>query len=529
MFDRYPDGGVVMPTPHAVFVAPLAQITLIGAVFVLVRAWRDLRLAVLSVWFWLGLSGVTLTVETPNYLRAVGLLPSLCFVLALTLVAFLDRLQPIFDARRKELLGVLVPAGAAVVLLVPEVGGYFGTFRTMPSPWAPETHEGQVVAAMGATGPVYSMETQEHTVNSGWVRFLAPDTEKGRVPNPGRELPILAPIGIPADPRVQRPNYFPAAGQGFSVLMTPDPNQRTYVSLLQQLYPGAILGDGGGDQRQSVIVPSAVLDAVDGVTVVDSSGALRAVQRFGEIPAAAALPATLTWRAGLRLPTSGTYTFATTGGTNVAVRVDGIAISDHTGEARVFAAGGVHLVELTADMRRPDDRVALSVNGAEPQPRQLYRLMDAPWGLLARPRSSRASDVYLDATISMAFWDPELSFVVPPTELTWSGTLLAPSTGTYRFAFAAEDPMRLELDGQTVDVVTVKPDDWRTVAAGSTVNLTDGPHRVQVTLTVTHSGREAARWNWVPPLPGGAADASGAWSVVPPWVLRPDPSVSLLP
>lgn len=530
MFDRYPDGGVVMPTPHAVFGAPLAQLTLVGAAFLLVRGVRDVRLAVLSAWFWLGLSGVTLTVETPNYLRAVGLLPSLCLLLALTLVEFLDRLAPLFDARRRVLVDGLLPAGAAVVLLVPEVTGYFATFRTMPSPWAPETHEGQVVAAMGESGPVYSIEMQEHTVNSGWVRLLSPDAEKGRVPNPGREMPFLAPIGVQADPRAQRPNYFPDAGQGFSILMTPDPNQQAYVSLLQQLYPGAVVGDGGGDQRQSLQVPASVLDAVDGVTLVDGAGAPRSVQRFGDIPPAVSLPATLTWRAGLRLEGSDTYTFATSGGTNVALRVDGIAISDHTGDARVFATGGVHFVELTADIRDADEQVALSVNGAEPEPRQLYRLMDAPWGLLARPsQAPRTSDVYLDSTVSMAFWDPELSFVLPPSELTWSGTLLAPSSGTYRFAFASEDAMRLELDGQAVDVVTLKPDDWRTVGIGSTVNLTEGAHRVRVTLTVTHGGREVARWNWVPPQPSGAVDATGAWSVVPPWVLRPDAPVTPLP
>jgi uncharacterized protein YaiE (UPF0345 family) len=157
--------------------------------------------------------------------------------------------------------------------------------------------------------------------------------------------------------------------------------------------------------------------------------------------------------------------------------------------------------------------------------------MDAPWGLLARlgRPTGTDSDTYLDSMVSMAFWDPELSAVIPPNELTWSGSLIAPRDGTYRFAFASEDAMHLQLDGQTVNVVTVKPDDWRTAGSGSRVEVAAGSHRVRVTLDVTHGGREVARWNWVPPLDSGAVDSAGTWSVVPPWMLRPDPPVVVLP
>src|SRR5581483_10977348 len=190
----------------------------VGAVFVLVRSVRDVRLAVLSIWFWLGLSGVALTVETPDYLRAVGMLPSLCFIIAVTLLDVLDRLVPVLAVQRRALAANGLPALVAVLLLAPEVFGYFDTFKTMPSPWAPETDEGRVIAAMGVSGPVYSLETNEHMVNSGWVRLLTPNTEKGRVPNPGREVPVLEPVGPGADPALQRPNFFPDAEQGFSIL-----------------------------------------------------------------------------------------------------------------------------------------------------------------------------------------------------------------------------------------------------------------------------------------------------------------------
>jgi hypothetical protein len=532
MFDRYPDGGGFLPINRPVFGAPLAQLVLIGAVYLLVRSWRDLRLAILSVWFWLGLSGVALTVETPDYLRAVGMLPSLCFVLTLMLVDLFDRLVPLFDTHRREVLSGALAAAAAVVLLVPEVAGYFGTFRTLPSPWAPETHEGQVVEALGARGPVYSIEMQEHTVNSGWVRLLSPDAEKGRVPNPGREMPFLEPVGGARDPALERPNFLPDSAQGFSILMTPDPNQRPYVAMLQRLYPGAVVGDGGGDQRQSIEVSSSALDAADGVTLVDASGATHAVDQFGDIPAQAALPGPLTWHAGVRLPSTGNYDLGVDAPGAVRLRMDGVPVIDASGSgtAHVYAAGGVHFVELEAPVDSPAESVTLAFNGSQLAPRQTYRLMDAPWGLLARVArpTGTPADVSLDSTVAMAFFDPEMSAVGPPNQVNWSGTLVAPTSGTYRMAFASEDGMHLQVDGQPVDVVTIKPDDWRAVGTGSTLELSAGPHRVRVTLDVTHGGRELARWNWVPPQPSGAIDTAGAWSVVPPFVLRPDAPVTVL-
>jgi len=157
-----------------IFAPPLAQLALVGAFYLLVRAWRDVRLAVLSVWFLVGLSGVALTVETPDYLRSMGILPSLCFILAIPLIEVIDRCLSLKSARNRVVMARTLPTAAAVLLLTPEVVGYFATFKDLPSGWAPETHDGEVVRAMGVSGPVYSLEMNEHMVSSGWVRLLAP-------------------------------------------------------------------------------------------------------------------------------------------------------------------------------------------------------------------------------------------------------------------------------------------------------------------------------------------------------------------
>jgi hypothetical protein len=473
-----------------------------------------MRLAVLSVWFWLGLSGVALTVETPDYLRSAGMLPSLCFVMTMPLLDLIDRCLALAPNTRRAMLTGAAPAAISVLLLAPEVGGYFGTFRVLPAGWAPETHEGQVIAAMGAAGPVYSLEMNEHMVSSGWVRLLAPSAERGRVPNPGRELPAITPIGPRPDSDTSRPEYLPLPGQPLSVILSPDPNQQTYIPLLRELYPGAVLGDGGGDQRQSVEVSPAALADTQGVTVLDGTATQYRVEHFGELPTATT--GDLTWRAGVRIAAAGRYAFRTNPPAT-SLAFDGVSVPPNRD---VDAVPGVHFLEV-----RAANQFTLTVNGEALAPQQTYRLMDAPWGLVARVASPGTTR--LDSTVAMAFFDPELGFVSSPNSVTWTGSLVAPVDGVYRMAFAAEDPMHLQLDGAPVDIVTTSPEGWRSVGLGSEVRLAAGAHRVQVTLDVTHGGRELARWNWVPPRPSGDIDADSPWSVVPPSALRPDASVSV--
>jgi hypothetical protein len=536
LFDRYPDGGGFMPNGRPLFGQPLAALTLIGAVYVLVRAWRDPRLAVIAVWFWLGLSGVAVTVETPDFLRAVGMLPSLCFLLAVPVVDLIDRLGPLIQGQGRVAVAGLVTTVVTFALVSPEVVAYFNTFRTMPPSWGPSTREGQAVATLGEVGPVYSLEMNEHMVTSGWVKLLAPHAERGRVPNPGRELPALLPAIADEQYAGQRPEVAPAAGQGLSFILSPDVNQRPYLQLLGAFYPLWTLGDAG-DGRRSFQVSASDLAATRGVMLLGSDGTSRGVDRFGDVPPDLRLPADLTWQAGIHVPASNAYQFSITAPVRVEVRLDGVPLGEGP-QYQVVAARGLHFLELGAAVSRLDQRLTLGLAAAGDEPRELsslqtYRLMDAPWGLLGRvaSRSQTAvppADAFLDATIAMAFFGPEIGFVRTPDSIVWSGALLAPRTGDYRMAFAAEDTMHLQVDGQSVDVVTARPEQWASVGIGSTVHLEEGPHVVRVTLDVTHTGRELARWNWVPPVSSGALDSAREWTVVPPRVLRPDSPVALV-
>jgi 4-amino-4-deoxy-L-arabinose transferase-like glycosyltransferase len=542
MFDRYPEGGGFFPTGGPLLQVPLAQLALIGAVYLLVAARRDVRLAVLSIWFWLGLSGVLLTVETPNTLRAVGALPALSFVLALPLVDLMNRAMGGWKTVPRPLVANVACAVLAVALVAPEVTTYFTILRTMPRAWGPMNREAQVIEALGASGPVYSIEASEHMVNSGWVRLLAPTSQRGRIPNPGRELPVLATTAAIDSRPDRRPDVIPPEGKGLSVVLLPNANQAPYIPLLRRLYPGGFLADAGDGRRSYQVGPDA-LAATRGVTVLLPDGSQRAVSRFGEVPSGLALPARLTWRAGVQLPRGGAYTLSATSPGPVELRLDAISLASGSGDTTVdvTAAPGLHFLELTAEAASADRQIGLTLTGPDGAVRQLtpaetYRLMDAPWGLLARiekaqPSRSAASpaDSFLDSTVAMAFFEPELGPVSTPNTITWSGSLLVPRTGVYRMGFSSDDTMRLEIDGRPVQVVSVRPDDWQTVGAGSEVRLTEGRHAVRVFLDVTHGGRDVARWNWVPPMPDGRTDVAASWAVVPPNVLRPDPPVVVAP
>jgi hypothetical protein len=541
LFDRYPDPFGFYPRDQPALPALPAALALVGAFYVTFRAPSQPRLALLAIWFWVGLSGVFLTVETPDYIRAVGLLPVLGLVMAVPFVTTLDRALRLVGQARLGTLNVAQASAWVLAALVgaliaqSEVRSYIETFQVVPPAWSPFVQEGSRVAALGKIGPVYALEDAGFLVTSGWVRLLAPQVQGGTIPNPGRELPALAPATA-SDPAPE-PLGLPGAEEGASFVLGGDTDQVAYVSLLKLLYPGGTLTTTPDNGRTYAVSPAA-LAATRGVTVLWPGAPAQSVDHFGQIPGDAALPARLTWRAGLRLPRSATYRWEVGAPDGVQLSVDSVAVP---ASGKLVAARGLHLVELVADVARADQAITLAVaeDGAPVRPLppgSTYSVMDAPWGLLGqpdRPALTAADDAlthsFLDATIATAFFEPEVGPLPLPNAIEWSGTLLAPRAGSYRMAFVAEDDMQLALDGTVTPVATMRSPSWRAVGVGSIVELSAGPHRVRVTLRVTHDGRELARWDWVPPSADGAADDGSDWSVVPPSALRPDVPVRVVP
>lgn len=573
MFDRYPDGVSFLPTSQPALPRPLGGLTVVGAFYALLRAPRDPRFAVLSIWFWVGMVGVISTVETPDFLRASGSLLTFPFFSAIVIVETSQRLADEVSRLRRGsrrfwplFARGLSPShwywsgdawigAVAVVAIVTNAYLYFGIYRTAMVPsWDVATQEGLQVARLGSVGPVYTLEMYEHFINSGWIRMLAQDALRGRIANPGAELPILASQPTDLDQRPRPSDYrlpVPRIRTGASFIVYSNANQLPYIGLLQLLYPGGALVEMA-PERQVFQVPAAALDRTRGVTMVSTSTSpLVTVQTFGQIPPGTLLPASLEWRAGIRLAESGRYRFRLRSSSPARLLIDGIDVaqssSDPAATAEISAAAGVHFVQVKASVTSGTDRIILErstklLQGEDTPtygeflPEEAFAPMDAPWGLLGQvspgvgPTTSSADPVttkFLDSVVAAAFLGNYVPLPSMPTTVVWSGTFLAPRSGTYRMVFAADGQIAIEIDGRPVSIEQMSPDAFAATDLGTAIKLEDGSHSVRITLTLDHSPRTVVRWNWVPPGAGGELDSTGDWSVVPPMVLRPDAPIVL--
>src|SRR5439155_12887323 len=94
--------------------------------------------------------------------------------------------------------------------------------------------------------------------------------------------------------------------------------------------------------------------------------------------------------------------------------------------------------------------------------------------------------------------------------INWTGSLQAPVTGVYSMTLLAQGLTDLKIDGKTVIHIEEASDE----PTGGTVELTAGPHPVEVTYK-RKEGSSAIEWTWTPP--------GGQTSIVPPSALAPPP------
>jgi hypothetical protein len=101
-------------------------------------------------------------------------------------------------------------------------------------------------------------------------------------------------------------------------------------------------------------------------------------------------------------------------------------------------------------------------------------------------------------------------------DVTWTGTLLAPTTGVYSMTLFTQGATVLTLDNQPVfQIATLQDEPWE-----GAVSLQAGPHPIAVTLHV-EQGPGGLEWTWTPP--------GGEQSIVPPAALALPPGVGVGP
>ena len=510
LFNRYTDQNLTWPTERPMFPAALAAATLLG-LFTATARFRDPRLLLLALWFWVGYVGIIITVETPNLHRVGAAVPAFALLAALVFDEIARRIEgsPPPESRRAPLrIAAGALAGLAVAgIAAAEISFYFGKYAATDRwPWT--RVEGETVAAEGDRAWAITLGSYAHMINSGWVRLLAPNAHRLALPDPGKDLPLAA---------------TPSRDLAFLVY----DGQRYYVPYLEALYPGGTVRRAITPEDQPVVtvyrVPLAAVEKGRGALVSSGSGNPARVPAIGEAPPGwTGFPAPFRWSAALRAPSYGNFSFRTSG----RLTVDGREIlrpdaANPVRETTVSLPDGDHRIVLEATLEAAGKPAVFEWKGdspgeswRRPGPADLAAAEGPPRGLLAVFQGSEGPErKRLDGAVAAMALSDDVRFPGEWTA-TWRGTLLAPAEGNYTFGFRTNGGIvELRLDGNTI--LKTRGEDDR-VERGSEVALRAGPHPVQIVYRVVHSPG-GIDWIWTPP---GQPE-----SVVPPSALLPaDPA-----
>jgi hypothetical protein len=492
------------------FPPALAAATLLGLFTAMARI-RDLRLALLALWFWVGYVGIIVTVETPNLHRIGAAVPVFAVLAALVFDEIARRIEMFSrpDSARAPLrIAAGVLAGVAVAAIAAgEISFYFGTYaETDRWPWT--RMEGETVAAEGDKAWAVTLGSYAHMINSGWVRLLAPDAHRLALPDPGRDLPLA---------------MTPSRDLAFLVYE----GQKYYVPYLREIYPGGAARPVITPENQPVVTvyraPLAAVEKGRGALVSSGGAAPVRVPAVGEAPPGwTSFPAAFRWSAALRAPYFGNFSFRGNGRLSVDGREILLPDAAHpTPQATVSLPDGDHRIVFEATVQGAGKPAVLEWKGDSPGENwrrpglaDLAAADGPPRGLLAVFRGSEGPERRrLDGAVAAMALSDDVRFPGDWTA-TWKGTLLAPAEGNYTFGFRTNGGIvELRLDGKPV--FKTRGEDDR-VELGDEIALQAGPHAVEILYRVVHSPG-GIDFIWTPP---GQPE-----SVVPPSVLVPaDPA-----
>ncbi len=521
LFNRFGDQGGVWPTGRPIMGHVLAMLTLLGLGWTCLR-WRDPRFVALAVWFWVGFLGVIVTVETPNLHRMATAVPVLALFPALVLDNLARRAEAFFATRRAGASQTVrwVATGLATLtaagLMWGEARFYFVEYAKMDG-WPYRRIETDAVRVQGTDTLITSLGRSSHMVNSGWIRLMAPDAQRGGIPSPGSDLPLAVP-----------------AQENLAFLVYP--RQPFYLPYLRELYPG------GSTQRWTHPSEGLVLTtyrlsreqwaATQGALARAVKGRSLRVATLGAVPTGwTNYVGPMRWTAGLRAPRYWNYSFQIGPGP-ARLAIDGkevLAVPAGTPAltATVTLARGVHAVSYEGTLAAAGHpalfRWASTLSPGAPldwrlaRPEELTPGLPAPAGLYGiiqipgRPEQRR-----IDGAIATCCLSEQANAGGRPYEAQWTGALTAPATGDYAIGLFAEGVADLKLDGRTV----IRTNGERGDASSAAVRLTAGPHAVALSFHVA-TGPGSLEWTWTPP--------GGTLSIVPPSALSPPPGAGMGP
>jgi sugar lactone lactonase YvrE/4-amino-4-deoxy-L-arabinose transferase-like glycosyltransferase len=509
-----------------------AAIALLGLAYAAWKAW-DGRFGLVSIWFWGGMLGAALTMDTPSVQRLTGAWPVLMLFPAVVLDRVWAAAWPLSQALARR--WATVPLAALLVFF----GGtgyqeYFVHYASL-CPYCSSTLQARYAQALGQDYKGYQMGVGGYDVffTYGSTRFAAKGVE-------GVDL------AVPAD-------FFPITdnhGKGAAFLVY-GPNA-DYLPLIRLFYPGGaeepVKGVDGvtyftsykitARQMAAFQTLQATYTPATGAAVTRDEPNLGTTRGAGAPdawtpPAGLTYPAQAAWQGDLVAPNYGLYTFSLTGAGRL--EIDGAVVLDATAPAgqpdgaarqvdRVLAKGS-HTVRLSGVLANAQTRldVLWAPGGTVPAPIAAAYLYHGPSGGLSGEVRPYAPGIPLTdaAAISAAavssrrsdpffgFREATVAFKQAPFVVRWQGTLTATTAGAYAFDLSSNGPSLLLIDGQAI--VNNAAQGTITPAQG-TVNLTAGAHQVDLRYA-WQGGPARLEWYWTPP--------GGERALVPPAVLAP--------
>ncbi|MDQ6692843.1 MAG: glycosyltransferase family 39 protein [Chloroflexota bacterium] len=523
--NQFSDEGGFWPTDRPIMSGMLAVLTLLGLGWCCLR-WRDPRSVMLGIWYWVGLSGVIVTVETPNLQRMATAVPVLALFPALALDSMVRRAEGLVDpARIRQRRSVAwamsaVAVGVALLMMSGQWNYYFNDYARADR-WPQPSNLGAAVNSQGTGALVLTLGRQHHMVNSGWVRLMAPETPKAGLPDPGGSLPISIPPGtdlkLPDKPNLVFLIY---------------PKQAAYLPLLSELYPlGATkpyTHPSEGLMFTTYSITNSQWAATQGAMSEPAGKPAVRVGTLGAVPAGWSLyPSPMRWTAGLRVPRYWNYSFKIGPGpaklTIDANDVLTIPAGAATMTATVALARGYHSILYDGTLLKPGEPALFQwapstvVSGtvtpgewSTPRSDELDIRQQKPQGLYGVITMNEKPEQHIvDATLATCCLGGVVHAEGHDYTAHWTGTLAAPSTGVYSMTLFAQGSISLAIDGKPL----FQSDKGSDNPTGAEVSLTKGPHTVDIMFKVADPSPGGIEWIWMPP--------GGVTSVVPPSALSP--------
>jgi len=522
LFDRYVDGNGFWPTGQPLFSGFLAALFLLGLGWISLR-WWDIPSVAVALWFWVGIAGMVVTVETPDLERMATAVPTLALFPALVLDHLYRHVIHTFSGRdlrtavKTRLLATALLALTVGTLMWQEGHYYFVDYGVMDA-WPGPRTETAVVRDQGTETLVVTLGRSFHMVNSGWIRLIAPFTPRGGLESPGSNLPLAVP-----------------AAHNLTFMLYPD--QGAYLPYLQALYPGGVVrhyaDQAVGPVATTYHVTRAQWKVRQGSLAIPYGGQPRHVFTLGTTPSDRVdIVGPMRWVAKLRIPQYWNYSFRIGPGP-ASLTIDGVRV--------LLLGAGVTSGSSTVSLARGDHAIAydgLLLSRAKPalpewrqeaspgqlvQPwvsipsEQLTASGDSDVGLAAIARiGSAVVQQRLDSAIATVSFRDTLGNGSDPLDLTWSGTLLAPKSGIYSMSAFTQGLFDLYLDGHQI----LHNGSTGTADVTTRIPLSRGSHGIRIHYLIIGPG-SGLEWKWKPP---GSVE-----SIVPPTVLRPPTGAGIGP